>query len=67
MLDYRIQPKLVDEFGNPTVFNPRRSLVHAIEKVLKVKACKRGNGFKLKDLIKYLKRLSLTEENVRIE
>lgn len=42
LLDYRIQPKLTDEEGNPTVFEAKKALRHGIEKVLKIKACKRG-------------------------
>ena len=67
MLDYGIQPKLIDSEGNPTVFNARKVLIHGVEKVLSIKAMKRGQGFKLEDLLKYLKRLSLTEDKERFE
>ena len=64
ILDYQINPEVEDSNGNPIKFNPGDRFRHGVTKLIMRTRYLRKKAFKIMDLIRYLKRTELSEENV---
>ena len=64
ILDYQVNPEVEDANGIPIAFNPGDRFRHGVTKLIMRTRFLRKKAFKIMDLIRYLKRTELSEDNV---
>jgi len=63
-LDYQLNPEVEDAAGNPILFNPGDRFRHGVTKLIMRTRYLKKKSFRIIDLLKYLKRTELSEDNV---
>jgi hypothetical protein len=63
-LDYQLNPEVEDAAGNTIVFNAGDRFRHGVTKLIMRTRYLKKKSFKIIDLLKYLKRTELSEDNV---
>ncbi len=64
ILDYQLNPEVEDAAGNPIVFNAGDRFRHGVTKLIMRTRYLKKKSFRIIDLLKYLKRTELSEDNV---